>query len=1215
MLEWEIGKVKSTEGITKMNKNIFILLFMFILIAPLVSSWEFDNVKSYNSDTQEVIVKNAFGLGGDIGKVKLNTPLNVIVPRGYQQIAEVDMFAYEDYGKALKEFEFEDLKNQRSKINRVYDIKNKTYEDVLVDDYILVEDGIFEDGSKKYKRVKTGSHYEKEVVWKKIDSLDLKKGENITIGIFTNVQKGDYVDWIPSAFGQKVTEWATWTESYNVGIVSYFKLDENAGAVIDSTGYNDGVAMNGTTQGADGYINTAYDLERDNENFIDLNAGSYTFGDYKNITFTAWIKMETYSVAYLDVIYSDREPGNWFAIRGDADASNKRKMGFSDSTSNVYGNTLLNAGQWYHIAVVIEEDGSGNSDLYFYLNGSSDGVRADSILPINGVHSQIGQESNFGNSGYYFDGIIDEIGIWNRSLNSTEIYDIWNDGLTYTGPYVDQSPNATLISPENTTNYTTSPVSIDFTCYGSDDLNLTTMEFYLNGTLTETNESEGAYNDTNFIFTQSLGDGTYNWSCRASDNDTHQTDSETWFVNIDTTPFIEFVTPPTLVNNSNTSEGYFPMNVSVTTPYFENITYLLINTNGTEYSQFYSSEIYYYNFTDMPDGTYDYNVTVCTTTSQCNSTETRRLNSDRTSPIIEVHDLSDLQTVSLPVNSTWHFNVTDAHNDTCYYNATGVATNIIECNSTINTTWTTGGIKSLTYCANDTFGNEECNTTTINVYDFLVVQSGKSFVGEGEAVPFTLNISSTSFPIGDASANLWWNDSNEGVTTKTVVDANTIRFLKTFNIPDGTGNATGNNISWYWNYNATHLSTRNSTTQSQSIYAMNLSDCEIASGYVILNLSLRDEEANTLVNMTPPNDENIELDLKVTSLTNGSLSWNFSKAWTNNSVAVCVPNGLLNNTEYRIEFTVGFDSTDNVREFYYLDNGTLDDSEYFNPYTSKYINLMDLLSADSTTFLFEYTDENNQRVDDIIVHTFRKYIGEGLFREVERSRQDNSGQTHVHLVEEDVIYYFMITQYGEIIFTSETYNAKCLSTPCEITLSASPTEQNWSIIDNEGGRYVIVSDKDTRTVTTTFQIDEISLVNVSLYKLWNSSGVPELANTSSLTSTSGSIDFFIPYSYENTTYFVTVHKNNGFVKSVWISMEEGAIDYFGTFGAILGGLVVLAMMLMAITEGVGFIVVTILALLIIGFMQLIDLGAMAIISIVCAGGVIVFKLVNKRRGG
>jgi hypothetical protein len=326
---------------------------------------------------------------------------------------------------------------------------------------------------------------------------------------------------------------------------------------------------------------------------------------------------------------------------------------------------------------------------------------------------------------------------------------------------------------------------------------------------------------------------------------------------------------------------------------------------------------------------------------------------------------------------------------------------------------------------------------------------------------------------------------------------------------------------------------------------------------------------------------------------------------------VCVPNEILNSSTFKIDFTAGYNAGGHVQEFYYLDNGTLDNTNNFNSYTTHSINLHDLSSADSTTFLFAFTDVDGLEIDDAIIHTFRDYIGEGIFREVERSKQDDNGQTHVHLVEEDVIYYFMVTQYGNIIFTSNTYNAKCLATPCEISLSASPTETNWSIIDNEGGQYAVTSDKPTRIVTTTFSIDSSDLVNASVYKVIN--GNATLVNSTSVTSMSGSLDVAIPLAYGNATYFVAIYRNNSFIKSAWIDMTESGRNYFGTMGAILGGLIVLSMMLMAVSEGAGFIIFTVFALVVVVIMQLVELGWMALISIICAGAIILWKLVTRRQ--
>lgn len=679
------------------------------------------------------------------------------------------------------------------------------------------------------------------------------------------------------------------------------------------------------------------------------------------------------------------------------------------------------------------------------------------------------------------------------------------------------------------------------------------------------------------------------------------------------------------LNDTKTNNSLIAFNYTIT-PVSLNITNWTLNVwyiNGTLAHQHVNTTIFtnetitiIHNDTLFFDEKYYWNVYSCgngISGSKCSwDSINRTFQIHSQLPTITLNSLPNVSTTSLPVNATLNVTSSDVFLSTCWYiTSDNATTQIYTCNSTQNISFATGGAKTITAYANDTFGNTNSSTFSFNIYDFSYSQSGSASAGEGSSQTFSFILNSNSFAIGDADAGLWYGGVNKGVTTKTVLNSTAIEFSNTFVIPNGTGNSTGKNVSWFWNYNATQLTTRNSTTQLQTVYNVSISDCAIASGYTILNLTLKDEELNSLVNVTAPNLATIELDLEITSLANSSLVWEFSKKWLNNqTVSVCVPNGLLNLTTYRIDFTVGYDATDKVREFFYMDNGTLDNTNYFNSYTIHQIDLMDLATADSTTFLFEYTDADNQEVDDIIVHTFRKYIGEGLFREVERSKQDNAGQTHVHLVEEDVIYYFMITQYGHIIFTSDTYNAKCLSTPCEISLSASATDVNWSLTDNEGGNYAVATNKATRIVTTTFSLDAIGLVNVSLYKFMN--GTETLLNSSSLSATSGTINLYVPLSYGNSTFFVAIYRDGTFIKSQWVDLVESGKDYFGTLGAILGGLVVLAIILMAVTEGAGFIVFTVLALIVISIMGLVDLGWMAIISIACAGGIIVWKLVNRR---
>jgi len=585
---------------------------------------------------------------------------------------------------------------------------------------------------------------------------------------------------------------------------------------------------------------------------------------------------------------------------------------------------------------------------------------------------------------------------------------------------------------------------------------------------------------------------------------------------------------------------------------------------------------------------------------------------DTIPPTIRIENITNISTISLPVTTRHMINASDANLNKCWYYTSDNFTNTtVTCNSSFNINWNSSGIKTIYAYANDTFGNINSTSGSFYINYLIITQNGSATAGEGTAQTFTLLINSTDFPTGNANANLWYNGKNYGYDTKTAISPNIYYFTKEIVIPSGTGSYSGNNVNWYWVWNATNSATYNTTTQTQKVYIVNLNDCSLVGGKVILNMSLKDEETKTLVNVTYPNLANIEADILVTSLKNSSQTWNFHKQWiNNNSVAVCVPYGLLNYSTYRIDFVAGYSATGKVNEFYYLDNGTLDNSGMFNPYTNSSISLYDLNIADSTSFLFEFTNENHLSVENAIVHTFRKYIGEGAFYEVERSKQDNNGQTIVHLVEEDVIYYFTISQNGRILYTSSPYTAKCLSTPCKITLSASPTETNWSILDNEGGKYVIRSNKDNRIVSLNFNLDSPALVNLSVFS-YNGRDV-NYVNGSSLKSMAGSIDVYVPLSYGNKTFFAVIYKNNEFIKSVWIDFVERAKDYFGTTGALLGGFMVLAILLMAVSEGAGFILFAILGLIIISIMKLVDLDWLALSSIIGAGGVIVYKLVSRR---
>jgi hypothetical protein len=473
-----------------------------------------------------------------------------------------------------------------------------------------------------------------------------------------------------------------------------------------------------------------------------------------------------------------------------------------------------------------------------------------------------------------------------------------------------------------------------------------------------------------------------------------------------------------------------------------------------------------------------------------------------------------------------------------------------------------------------------------------------SIVGATETFTLNLTYDSSSYV---PTINLVYN----GVPYLATLtgSGNTRTISKTITVP-----LSAYNYSFYWDVNLGGIH-YNSTTKSQVVGIVTLDNCT-TNTYMLYNFTIKDEATKTKINSTSNNTlANLELTLK--SFDSGITIFNYSNKFIQtNPFSICL-NVPLNQTQYRIDLTMDYVATGYVQKFYYINNNKVN-----NLTMSQNISLYDLPTADSTTFLFQFTDASGLKVPNGIVHVYRAYLSNGIFNEVERGRMDNNGETHLHLVEEDVIYYFAITLNGDddVIYTSDNYNAKCLSTPCTLSLTATkivepyPTSTTGA---DSGVNWNIVANATTRNIILTYTSNN-SNTNMSMYVYKYSNSGSTFIASDSASGSSGLATVNVPLSYGNTIYLVQVYNNGNYIKPVWIDWKENAQDYFGVAGAVLGGLIVLAIILMAVTEGIVLIVFICLAIVIIWVMQLVDLTWMAVISIITAGGILAWRLWLRR---
>ena len=90
------------------------------------------------------------------------------------------------------------------------------------------------------------------------------------------------------------------------------------------------------------------------------------------------------------------------------------------SPLNVYTN------QWYHCVAVFDPISSKTS---LYLNGGS--ITTDS-LGLDGSSNLVRLGSHFGNR--YFNGLLDDVRIWGRPLDVSEVNKLWGNGMGDLGP-------------------------------------------------------------------------------------------------------------------------------------------------------------------------------------------------------------------------------------------------------------------------------------------------------------------------------------------------------------------------------------------------------------------------------------------------------------------------------------------------------------------------------------------------------------------------------------------------------------------------------------------------------------------------------------------------------------------------------------------------------------------------------------------------------------
>ncbi len=355
--------------------------------------------------------------------------------------------------------------------------------------------------------------------------------------------------------------------------------DSLNGNVYDFSGNGNNGTLGNTTSGTNPIWNStggkfagAYEFDGINDSLLVPDDDSLDFDKNENFSISLWVKIE----------------GNSAQDRAFSKSSYYLKFVNYIPTFFVYNNTAgsgnLNIGtgssitlsEWHHLVLSFERESATGGKLYLdgILNNSGSTVNIGDLS--NTWNFTIGSHVDFTRN---FNGSIDDLALWNRSLSAAEVLDIYrlgsdkyywqvnvSDGSASTLSNLSEfSVDATFPTWENNKTNLTTSTALGESVYFNITLNEANPDSYIfswyNGTDWENNTAT-SYTDgeeVEITKTININSGTINWTWYINDTLNNLNQTPVWGMILNTTISLTYPLQYSIWQRHNDSTGTIPI--------------------------------------------------------------------------------------------------------------------------------------------------------------------------------------------------------------------------------------------------------------------------------------------------------------------------------------------------------------------------------------------------------------------------------------------------------------------------------------------------------------------------------------------------------------------------------------------------------------------------------------------------------------------------------
>ncbi|WP_432948807.1 LamG-like jellyroll fold domain-containing protein [Kribbella sp. CA-253562] len=154
-----------------------------------------------------------------------------------------------------------------------------------------------------------------------------------------------------------------------------------------------------------------------------VDTGAQLLDTSGNYTATAWVKLNKADGAFQTVVSQDGERDSAFFLQY---SGQDQRFAMSFPGQRALAPTKPNPGQWYHLTGVRD---AAKGELRLYVDGALVASKAACSLDSSSTgHTVIGRGKFGGNPVDYLDGVVDQVHLFDRALNATEVKALYDSG-------------------------------------------------------------------------------------------------------------------------------------------------------------------------------------------------------------------------------------------------------------------------------------------------------------------------------------------------------------------------------------------------------------------------------------------------------------------------------------------------------------------------------------------------------------------------------------------------------------------------------------------------------------------------------------------------------------------------------------------------------------------------------------------------------------------